>query len=216
MNDLIARVKAVVLEPERALKRASSQPGDLKSVLVPYVAVLAAIGPVCEFVALGIVGRYTPAQRIFGRTIEGGFVRAPLGTFAASIVQYCVAVGFWWLLAFVLSSLATSFGGRKDLGSGYKAAAFALTPVWLAGALDLLEPIPYLSSLRWLGATVAIVYGGYLLVMAVPPLFGTPDDKKLLHAVGSYAIAIVGGIVAMAIVHPLVAALMVGMAISPP
>jgi Yip1 domain len=208
--DLIGRVKGVLLKPKDEFAKAVSEPSDLKSILIPYVIILAAIKPAMDFLSHGLIGVYIPAQHIFGMTVGGGFIRTPVYSLVSSIVMYGLLLGTWWFFGFILSALSTAFGGRKDMAGGLKAAAYATTPLWVSGVFSLLGSVPYLG---WLGALAmlgGLVYTAILTIWAVPFFLGTPDDKKIGHGLAAFGIVLVSFVVAMFVIMAILGAILIG------
>jgi hypothetical protein len=194
MSDLIGRVKGLLLSPKSELPQMVADPGELKSVLMPYVAVLAAIGPIVTFLSTGLIGVYHPGTKIFGMEIPGGYVRMPVMALFSGIIGYAVSIGAWWFYSFILGALAPTFGGRKDMSGAFKVAAASATPIWVAGLLGLLRSVPMLGWLSWLAIIGALVYSVLIAIWAVPVLMGTPEDKAPGHALASMGI-VVGALV---------------------
>ena len=210
MSDMIGRIQRVLLKPKDEFPKIASEPGDMKSLLMPYVMILAAIGPAMDFLSHGLIGVYVPPQTIFGMTVGGTFIRTPTLSLISAIIGYGVMIGIWWFYGFILAALAPSFGGRKDSQGGLKAATYSLTPLWVAGALGILGSVPYLGWLAAIAKLGAAVYSAILVIWAVPFLLGTPDDKKIGHGLASFAIVLVTALVAMFIVGMIVASIVMG------
>ncbi|HZS38766.1 MAG TPA: Yip1 family protein [Polyangia bacterium] len=205
MSDLIAKVKALLLTPKAELPKKLAEPGELKAVLIPYVAVLAALGPITAFISSGLIGIYHSGTTIFGMNIPGGFIRTPIRSLFTSILSYAVSIAAWWFYGFLLATLAPSFGGRKDMGGALKVAAYSMTPMWVVGALGLFNTIPLLALLLfWLPAIGAMVYAVMIAIWAVPLLLGTPEDKAVGHALAAGGIAAISVLVVYGLVVGLI------------
>jgi hypothetical protein len=191
VNDLIARVRGLLLKPKEELPKTLADSGELRAVLVPYVLVLAAIGPVAGFLSAGIIGTYIPATTIFNTTIPASFIRAPGTALVGSVLRYGLGVAAWVFFAWILNVLSPSFGGRSDKGGALKAAAAAVTPMWVAGALGLLGSVPFLGSLAMLGGLAALVYGVLIGMWAVPLHLGVPEPKAVGHVLAAMGITAV-------------------------
>src|SRR5579862_5409807 len=126
MNDLIAKVKALLMQPKAELPKKLAEPTELKAILIPYVAVLAALGPITSFISSGIIGSYHPGTTIFGMNIPGGYIRTPVSSLVSSIFAYAVSIAAWWFYGFMLATFAPTFGGRKDMGGALKLAACSM------------------------------------------------------------------------------------------
>jgi hypothetical protein len=206
MSNLVARVRQLLLAPRETLPLTLSDPGGLKDVLVPYVVVLAALGPLAGFLSGGLFGQYIPGQTIFNTTVPGMFVRAPVAALILSMVRFGVGVGSWWLLSFVLDRLAPSFGGKLDRAGAFKTAAALLTPVFLAGALSLLNSVPHLEALIYLGGIAALAYSVLIGMYAVPLQLSVPEPKAVGHVLASLAITVA----AASLSYALLASMLVG------
>lgn len=90
----------------------------------------------------------------------------------------------------------SALASHKDIDGANKTAAYALTPVWLAGSLALLEVLPGTSLLYRMGMLSALVYSIFIGIWAVPMLLGTPKNKAVGHVLSAVGI----GIAALAIV----------------
>jgi hypothetical protein len=205
MSELIAKVQALLLTPKAELPKKLAEPGELKAVLIPYVAVLAALGPIASFISSGLIGIYHSGTTIFGMNIPGGFIRTPIRSLFLSILSYAVSIAAWWFYGFLLATLGPTFGGRKDMGGALKLAAYSMTPMWVAGALGIFNVIPILALLVfWLPAIGAIVYAVMIAIWGAPLLLGTPEDKAVGHALAAGGIAAVSVIVIYGIVVGLI------------
>jgi Yip1 domain len=174
------RAYAIVADPRAEWAKIADEPRDAASLLTGYVGLLALIPAVFGFVGACVVGVVVPGGRI---------VRAPLadGWFGAAFgyVMTCAAV---LLLGLLISLVAPLFDGRRDFNSGFKLAAYAYTPVWLAG-IFLLAP-----GLRFLG--LLGFYGVYILWTGLPRLMDTPTSRapSYVSVVVACACALIGGI----------------------
>jgi hypothetical protein len=186
---IVARVRGVMMDPRAELPKAIAEPGDARSVLVPYVVALASVGAIAQFVSRGIIGVWIPPQMLLGVKYGGGFLRMPLPALISSLVSVAIGCGAWWLLAFCIARLAPSFGARSDGDGARKAAAYIATPIWLAGGLALLQSVPYVAIVGVVGHLAALAYAVLVGMQALPLLVGTPEDKAAGHALGSLAIA---------------------------
>jgi hypothetical protein len=210
LDKLITRVRGVLLQPRRELPRTIAEPGDVRSVLIPYVLVLVSVGALAQFISHGLIGVYVPPQMLLGMRYGGGFLRSPLPSLIASLLYVGLGCGAWWLFAFLLVKLAPSFGARPDRNAARKAAAYIATPIWLAGALALLQSIPYLGIVSLAGHVAALAYAVFIGMQALPILMGTPESKAVNHTLAALAITTVGYVVALVAVTLVVMAGRVG------
>ena len=153
-----------------------AEPGDIRSLLVPQMLILAAVPAVAQF--LGTVMRFLVlAMRlgVSGNVIGGALVGLLLG--------YGLNIAAWLIMGLVVDFFAEPFGGQRDAGQSNKLAAGAVIPVWLGSVLHII-PLP---GFGLLGVLAGLGYGAYLLYLGLPILNGTAEDK----AVG-YTAAVMG------------------------
>jgi hypothetical protein len=134
---LFERVRGVLVDPRKTVPLTLAESGAAGAVFVPYVAVLSALGPIAIFLSNGLFGAWHAPVEIFNTRIPGGWTRAPLLALSLAILTLLLSAGSWLALAETLRALAPSFGGLRDRAGATKAAAYLLTPVWLAGAIFL-------------------------------------------------------------------------------
>lgn len=189
-ESLVRRVRGVLFAPQSELPKAIAEAGDLPSLL-RYVLPLAAIGAVARFVSAGVIGVYVPPQMMFGMKVGGGFVRTPVGSLVGAALSLAVGIGAWGLFAYLLHRLAPTFGARPDQAGARKVAAYALTPVWLAGGLALLHSVPYLGIVSSIGHLAGLVYAVLVGTWALPLLMGSPEAKAPAHILAAMGVTVV-------------------------
>lgn len=167
--DIVERVKGILLTPKTEWLAIAREPGDPAYLFANYVAILAAIPPVCGFIGTAIIG--TP----FRVSIVPGLV--------AAIVHYVLAFVLVYVVSLIIDALAPTFGANKDQPSALKLAVYAMTPAWLAGVFSLIPGLRFLSILG--------LYGLYLLWVGLPPLMKAPEDKAIGYAAAIVVCAIV-------------------------
>jgi hypothetical protein len=171
MEQLIERVKAILLTPQTEWPVIAREPGDVSALFTRYVAILALIPALAGFIGMSLVGSYVPFFR--------GLISAAFGYVITFVVVYVVAL--------IVDALAPTFDAQKNFPNALKLTVYSYTPGWLAGIFLL---IPGLSFLSILG-----LYGLYLMWLGLPPLMQAPRDKAL-----PYAAAVVVSAVILAIV----------------
>ena len=182
--NLVQRVQDILLEPKATWPVIAAEPGDAKSLFMGYVAVLAAIPPLASFVGM-----------VFGGL--GMYARMSLlSSLGAALVAYAVSLAMVLLLGFWVDKLAPSFGGSRNPVNALKVVAYAMTPGFVAGVLNL---VPSLSVL----GILAGLYGIYLLYLGLPVLMRCPPGK----AAGYTTVVTIGGIAAGMVVGAVAAML---------
>jgi hypothetical protein len=168
---LIERVKAIILSPRTEWPVIEQEPSTLGSLLIHYVAILAAIPEVAHFIGQSLIGGYAP--------IGPNLLRA--------LVVYLVTFAMVYIIAGVIDLLAPRYGAKKNFPNAVKLSVYSHTPLWLAGIFLL---VPGLSFLLILG-----LYGFYLLLVGLPLLMGVPEDRALRYAVTVTACALIPAVV---------------------
>ena len=175
MEQLVDRVKAILLTPQTEWAVIERESGDVTVLFTQYVAILALIPALARFIGSSLIGGYTP--------IFFGLIGAIFGYVLTFVVVYVVAL--------IIDGLAPSFGAQKNFPNALKLSVYSHTPVWVAGIFLL---IPGLSFLTVLG-----LYGLYLLWLGLPPLMRAPREKALGYAAAVVVCALVLAIVLGAI-----------------
>ena len=116
-------------------------------------------------------------------------------------MTYVMALAVLFAVAFIIDTLAPSFGAQKDLVSSMKVAVYASTASWVAGILYI---IPVLGIL----AIIAGFYGLYLLFLGIKIVKSPPQDK----AVGYFVVVIIVQIVLTFMIGFIVSAVVFGRA----
>jgi hypothetical protein len=159
--NLLARVKAILVDPTAAWPQIEKEVGDPALLLRRYVAVLALIPPLAGLVGATLIGVATPS---------GGIARASLFNGAAgAIFGYVMSCATVLALGVIIALSAPLFGGHRAFNNAFKLAVYAFTPVWMAGIFLVLPGLHFLALLG--------CYGAYLLWLGLPLLTKTPEDQ---------------------------------------
>jgi len=168
---LIERVKAIIFSPRTEWPVIEREPSTLGSLLIHYVAILAAIPEIAHFIGQSLIGGYAP--------IGPNLLRA--------LVVYLVTFAMVYIIAGVIDLLAPRYGAKKNFPNAVKLSVYSHTPLWLAGIFLL---VPGLNFLVILG-----LYGVYLLRVGLPLLMGVPEDRALRYAITVTACALIPAVV---------------------
>src|SRR5271165_2571059 len=187
--DIVQRAKAMVLSPAAEWRAIEPESGDAGYLFANYVAFLAAIPPICEFLRRGVFGW---AGSRLHHHLHGGFFSSLFG----GIVRYLVTFVALYAMAAIVDGLAPTFSAPKNQENALKLTVYAMTPVWIAGFFAL---IPGLGFLRLL----AVLYGVYIFWLGLPILMKAPTDKTGPYALAAIVSAIVLSIVVSAIFGPI-------------
>jgi len=168
--NLVERAKNIITTPKTEWEAISGEEPNLQQILTGYVLPLSLIPTIAVIIGWGIVGTF-------------GFTSYSYGV-AMGLVQLINAFLSVLISGFVIDALAPSFGSQKNMGRAVQLVAYSMTPVWVAGILNIFPAIGWLAALLGL-------YGLYLLYLGLTPLMKTPEDKKVGYLVVSIIILIV-------------------------
>ena len=168
--NLVERIKGILLQPKSEWLVIEREPGNAGYLFPNYVAIVAAIPPVCAFIGLSIIG-----SGPFRLGIISGILHA-LVVYALSLISVVVA-------AYIIDFLAGTFGAQKNLDNAMKVSAYAPTAAWVAGVFKI---IPALAFLGILG-----LYSLYLLHSGIVALMKPAADKALIYTIAVIVCVIV-------------------------
>jgi hypothetical protein len=182
---LITRVKNMILTPKTEWPVVEGEPTSIGQLYVSFVAPLALLAAVLAFIHVSLIGLHLPF---------GGTIRQPVTTGLMSLVMTLVAAFIGLLIVgFVISVLAPTFGGVRDMRQAVKTAAYAFTPAWLGSVFGLL---PTLSTLLQLAADC---YAIYVLYLGLPVMMRSKPEKAAGYTATVVVCTMVLGIVVGAV-----------------
>src|SRR5690242_1816260 len=176
--DLVTRVTNILLDPKAEWPKIEREPGDVGSLFKNYVAIVAAIPPVCTFIGTTLIGIH-------------GFRIGILGGLIHAIVSYLLTFVGVYVAALVIDFLAQTFGARRNFDNALRVSSYFPTAAWVVGIFHL---IPLLGVLAILG-----LYSLYLLHTGIAALMRPPADKALVYTIVTIVCMIVIWIVIAAI-----------------
>lgn len=174
--NLQERVLRILKQPKVEWPVIEAEATDTATLYRSYIVPLAAIPVICGFIGMVVIGVSVP---FVGRYRYGvaEALRVEVFAYIGSLIGCYVG-------AFIVSKLAPTFSSREDVIQALKLVAYANTPVWIAGVLNL---IPMLGILT----IFAAVYAVYLFYLGVPVLMKTPQEKVIPYMVVSVLVIIV-------------------------
>jgi amino acid transporter len=146
---LIDRVRGMLLAPKAEWPKVADEPATVRSIIVGYVLILAALGPLATLVR---------GYGWFG----------PL-----AVTSYLMAIVITLALAWIVDQLAPSFGGEKNFVASLKLTAYSYTAAWVAGVAYLLPAIGAFVALA------AAIYAFYTFYLGAPVLKKCAPDKAM-------------------------------------
>lgn len=172
--DLVSRVKRILVAPEAEWAVIEKEPGTPAHLFPSYVAYLAAIPPVAGFIGSTIIGVAVPGV---------GTIRTPLfAGLLGAVIAYLLSFAVVYAVAVLIDQLAPRFGGTKDFPNALKATVYSSTPYWLAGIFYVMAGLRFVAS-------VAALYGIYLLWTGLPRLMRVPSDRTPAYVATAAAVA---------------------------
>lgn len=189
MNEIIERVKNLILSPKTEWEKIGQEPADSKTIAVKYLLILALIPAVCTFIGYTIFGYRLPLVGFVGASVSLA-LRYAIVSIVSSVIGAIVA-------AFVINMLAPSFGSRQDGAKAFSLVVYSYVPMFVAGVFLI---FPSLGALAFLAG----LYGLYLLYLGLPVMMETPEDKHTTYFVVSLLVMIVAMIVLSAILTPFI------------
>ena len=174
---LQTRVLAILTKPVDVWRTIAAEPATVEGLLRGYAAPLAAIPAIAQFIGFSLIGITVP---VFGGALRIGIVRS----FANAVVGWVFALVGAWIAALVIEKLAPTFQSRGTTAQALKLVVYSMTPVWVAGVLNLM---PVLAVL----VIIAALYAVYLFYLGLPPIMSTPSEKVIPYMVVSAIVIIV-------------------------
>lgn len=182
--NMVDRIKNILLQPQSEWEAIAGETTTTADLYRNYIIPLAAIGPVASFIGLSVVGTSLPLVGTYRVSFVSGLSMALAG--------YVMALVSVFVVALIIDTLAPNFGGEKNPVQALKVAAYASTPVWVAGVLQILPMLGVLVLLAGL-------YALYLVYLGLPRLMRAPADKALPYTAVVVVCAIVLSILAGAV-----------------
>lgn len=168
MADLTTRVVNILKSPQTEWPVIAAETTDVGTLYKSYIIPLAAIPHVCSWLGNALIGTTVPFVGTVRTPIVSGLVTAVV-TYVLSLVGVFVA-------ALIIEWLAPKFKSSGSRLDALKLVAYASTPMWVAGVLNL---VPVLALLGILAA----LYGIYIFYLGLPPVMKTPSDQVIPYMI---------------------------------
>jgi hypothetical protein len=182
--NLQTRVVNILKDPKSEWPVIAAESTDIGRLYREYIIPLSAIPVVAGFIgAMWLSG----VMAGFG-VMHGGLV----WTLGFSIAGYVVALIAIYIDAVVIEWLAPKFKSSGTRVDALKVVAYSITPVWIAGILNL---VPLLGVLGILAAIYAI----YLCYLGLPHVMKTPQDQVVIFMIVSAVVIFIVQMVLTAI-----------------
>jgi hypothetical protein len=170
---IIEKIKNILVAPKKAWVTIETENTSHVKLFTNYVLPLLLIPAIAAFIGYGFIGYSVFGVRV--HSVEWGIRQA--------ISQVIVMGGGVYLVAFIINFLAESFGAKKDINQAFALVAYAYTPMFIGGVFYILP------SLSWL-ASLAGIYGLYLLYTGLQPMMKSPAEKTTVYFLASLAVTV--------------------------
>mgnify|MGYP000871650891 FL=1 len=182
---LVSRVKYILTRPKFEWPVIDAESASIKGLFTSYAVILAAIPAVAT-----IVG-----QIAFGH-------RGLVGPLLGGALSYVLSLVSVYVLGLIIDALAPTFGGTKNPVKAMQVAVYSMTPMWVAGVLNIIP------TLGWLAGLIGL-YGFYLMYLGLPTLMKTSADKALGYTIVVVVAAIILNAIVFAIVGAVIASFVI-------
>jgi len=179
MEQLINRVKQILLKPKEEWEVIAKEETPIVKMLTGYVLPLSVIGVVASFIGMGLIGINVP--------FFGSIKSVDWGLFAALTFFITTVLGVL-LSGWIISLLAPSFGTKFSLDDGVKLVGYSYTPTFVGAIFNLIPALSFLAALAGL-------YGLYLLYIGFKPITKVTEEKVTGYFLASLLVIVVAYIV---------------------
>ncbi len=186
--NIVERVKNILLNPKQEWEVIEKETTDIPQLITGYLLLLALIPAVASFIGYWLIGVKVPFYGHMGSFSWG--IKYAIMAFVSPLVSAFIA-------AFVINALAESFGSQKDMRRAMQLVVYSFTASLVAGIFNI---IPTLGII----ATLAGIYGLYILYVGLQPMMKTPQEKVTSYFVVSLLVMIVVSIVVGAILSAII------------
>lgn len=169
-------VKGILLEPKKQWQIIKNESIPISDMITKYAMPLALLPAIAGIIRLSVTGLSLYAAVRWG------------------VLSYALNIGGVFLIAYMLDSIAPSFGSAKNLNASMKTAVFSLTPYWLGGIFAGIYIVSIISLLSG-------VYALFLFYLGVGIIKEPPREKIFGYYLVSLLLAIAVFIVINAIVR---------------
>lgn len=180
MASLQTRVMNILKSPTTEWPVIAAESTDVGRLYREYIMILSAIPVVATFIAYSVIGVSLP--------FTGSYRRPMMGGISLMLVSYVMGLIGVYVCAVVIEWLAPKFKSSGTRLDALKLVAYASTPVWVAGILNIL---PLLGLLVLLAALYAV----YLFYLGLPVMMKTPADQVVIYMIVSALVIFVVGLV---------------------
>ena len=171
MANLQTRVVNILKDPKSEWPVIAAESTDIGRLYREYIIPLSAIPVIAGFIGMMWVGSVLVTSGLMWW----------LGFYIASYVIGLVGL---YIDAVVIEWLAPKFKSSGTRVDALKVVAYSMTPVWIAGILQLVPVLGLLSIF-------AAIYAIYLCYLGLPHVMKTPQDQVVIFMIVSAVVIII-------------------------
>ena len=175
MASLQTRVTNILKTPKTEWPVIAAESTDVGRLYTEYICPLSAIPAVANFIGMAFVG---------GALSLAGYRPSTMRYFTWMLVSYLVGLVSVYICAVIIEWLAPKFKSSGSRLDALKLVAYASTPVWIFGILNI---FPLLGIF----VLFAAIYAIYLFYLGLPPVMKTPQDQVVIYMIVSALVVIV-------------------------
>ncbi len=169
--NLVQRVQGILMAPVKEWGTIKTEKTPVQKLFLGYAVPLAAIPYVAMFLAWGVFSGWA-----MGRAL------------GIAIVSYILSLALTYGVGFVINALAPNFGSKQNLENAMALAVYSMTPMWVAGILNI---IPVWFFYSYLVPLISL-YGLYILYQGFSsPMMDTPKDKQMAYFLITLVVVVV-------------------------
>jgi hypothetical protein len=189
---IVDRAKNILMSPMTEWDVIAREPATPMDLMTGYAIPLAGIAAIVSIISTVLFGAAL-AGMLGGQAAAASTLTSIISGMVGFVLSMLLVFG----MGYIVSALASSFGGVSDAAQGAKLIIYAGTPVWVASF------VPILGGLL---ALAGLAYACYLIAVGVRPLLGVPQEKTagmtvvtlLIYFVGALIIGGINMVIAMA------------------
>jgi len=160
-TNLVQRVINILAKPKEEWQVIANEKPDVKKILFGYVLILALIPAIINFLSLSLISSLY--------SFNYAIIQA--------VISFILTVATVYLTAYIVDLLAPSFESEKNFERSFQLVSYSYTPGWIASLLGIIPGINILAVFAGFAYTV------YLLIVGLPVLKKTPQDKSTGYAI---------------------------------
>ena len=167
----INRIWGLYTQPKTQWHSVDSQSDSLNYSLV-HLALIALIPAISAYFSLAYLGWN------LGSNASGTILFSPITALGMAIILYLSLIVGVFALAYLIFWMAKNFGASPNFSHSIELAAYAATPLFMAGLALLYPRLIFVMVLGLIG----LAYSTYLLHSGIPIVMRIPPERGFIYA----------------------------------